>query len=53
MTNSQDRHHGKLIIREATSDWKLETSYCSKCKFNNYTNIGHLTCAKCGQVKCN
>ena len=46
-----DRDFGRLVERERTQNVKFETTYCTKCGFNHYTNIGHLTCAKCGDEK--
>lgn len=51
MTNFFNRQPGHLIERERTNNIKVETSYCAKCGFNHYTNIGHLTCTKCGNDK--
>lgn len=46
MTNDR-----KIIMRERTEDINLETTYCSECGFNHYSNIGTKKCAKCGKDK--
>lgn len=39
------------LMRERTQDIRLETTYCRHCKFNHWSNIGHLECVKCGNEK--
>lgn len=41
----------ELVMRTATNNYKIETSYCTSCKFNHYSNIGHENCVKCGNKK--
>lgn len=40
-----------IIMRERTEDMKLETTYCNKCHYNHYENIGETKCQKCGENK--
>lgn len=49
MTN----HYGslRLIMRYATDNVLLETTYCRECKANAPHNIGRLTCVRCGKNK--
>lgn len=47
----EKRGINKLVIRTATENIKLETTYCTSCGFNHYTNIGYILCAKCGKNK--
>ncbi len=49
MSQIIERIEKELILREATQDIKLETSYCNKCGVNHYENIGTYVCIKCGQ----
>ena len=41
----------ELIMRESTGNIAIETSYCSSCGFNHWSNIGQLKCERCGQDK--
>lgn len=50
-TNTTSQFGKVIVMREATNDTKLETSYCKSCGHNHYMNIGTRTCVKCGNSK--
>lgn len=40
-----------LIMRERAWITQIDTTYCRKCSYNHYENIGEKTCQRCGEEK--